>query len=238
MKRAILICGVALLALGACSKKTETAATGTAAPTNAPASASAPAGPLDMPSRKAGLWEQTINTEKMHQTVSMCLDADFDRKMKIWGNEARGKSKCTDEHINRRLDGGWDFHATCPMGETGGTVTSDGHATGDFGSHYTVDVTSTTSGSSMPQANAVRKISIEANWKGPCPPDMKPGDMLMAGGVKINMSGGTPTVESGPGGADMAKLKAQAMSGHMDQADIAKLKAQAEAMKKQMKDAQ
>ena len=110
-------------------------------------------------------------------------------------------------------------------------MTSDGTATGDFGSHYKVDVTSVTSGSSMAEANGTHKVSMEGVWKGPCPAGMKGGDMEMAGGMRISTSGGVAHMESGPGGVDMAKLRAQAMSGHVDQAEIAKMKAQAEAMK-------
>ena len=239
MTRTILICGAAVLALSACSKKTDTAATGTAAPANATAAASPPSGPMNLPSRKAGLWEQTLNSDRgeheggkgIHQTISMCLDAAFDQKMKVWGSQA-GKSNCSEERISQHLGGGWSFHAVCAMGESG-TVTSDGEATGDFGSHYTVNVTSTTAGSPMAQANGTHKRSIEGTWKGPCPADMKAGDMRMGNGMTINMAGGTPQIEGGPSGADMAKLRAEAMSGHMDKGDIAKLRAQAEAMRKQ-----
>jgi len=227
--------GAALLALGACSKKTETAATGTAAPASATAPASS--GPVGLPSRKAGLWEQTISSDRgegggIHQTMSMCLDTALDQKMKVWGSEARGKSNCSEEKISRGLGGGYRFHAVCAMGESG-TITSDGEATGDFGSHYTVNVTSTTTGSPMAQANGAHKIAIEATWKGPCPADMKPGDMRMGNGMTINMAGGTPTMSGGPGGADMAKIRAEAMSGHVNKADLAKLRAQAEAMRRQ-----
>lgn len=219
-----LICGAAVLALGACSKKTETAATGTAAPATANAPAATPAGPMSLPSRKPGLWEQTMSSEtsKMHQTISMCIDTALDQKMKVWGSQ-NGKSMCTDEKITSHLGGGWSFHAVCPMGESG-TVTSDGEATGDFGSHYTVNVTSTTAGSPMAQANGVHKMSIDAVWKGPCPADMKPGDMLMPGGMKFNVA---DAMDGKPAGAGAA--------GHMSSADIARMRAQAEAMQKEMK---
>jgi hypothetical protein len=214
MKRAILICGAAVLALAACSKKSETAATGTSAPAtaNAPAPPEA-SGSMSLPSRKAGLWEQTVTSDKMHQTISMCIDAALDQKMKVWGSQ-NGKSQCREEKITSHLGGGYDFHAVCAMGESG-TVTSDGVVSGDFGSRYTVDVTSTTAGSPMPQANGAHTISIAANWKGPCPADMKAGDMMLPGGMKFNvvdaMSGGT----AGHGGkttsADIARMRAQAM---------------------------
>lgn len=218
MKRVIGISAVALLALAACAKKTETAATGT----TAPATASAPAAPMTAPTRKAGLWTQTINAAGMNQTIKMCLDAASDEKMKWWGSSQAGKSSnCTEEHVTPHVGGGWDFHSVCKMGESG-VVTSDGSATGDFGSHYRVDVNSVTSGSPMPQANGAHKISIEATWNGPCPADMKGGDMEMPGGMRINING---AMSGGPGAAMGA-------GGHMTSADIAKMRAQAMSMAK------
>lgn len=162
----------------------------------------------------------------------MCLDEASDAKMKVWGSEMRaGRSDCAEQKVSRRLDGGWDFHAVCNMGESG-TITSDGQATGDFGSHYTVTLTSVTSGSAYPQANGERKTTIEAAWKGPCPADMKGGDMELPGGMKINML-------SPPRTSTSVKIIEKYDANHMpSQADIARLRAQAEAMKKQMKDAQ
>jgi hypothetical protein len=209
--RGSLICGAAVLALGACAKKTETAATGTAAPAPANAPAATPVGPIGLPSRKAGLWEQTMNSEKMHQTVSMCIDTALDQKMKVWGSQS-GKSNCSEEKISQHLGGGYEFHAVCAMGESG-TITSDGQATGDFGSHYTVALTSTTSGSPMAQANGVHKMSIDAVWKGPCPADMKPGDMMLPGGMKFNVADAMAGAAAGgrPSPEQMAKMRAQAM---------------------------
>ncbi len=215
------VCCVAVLALAACSKKTETAQTGTAANTTATAPAAATA-PMTPPSRKPGLWEQTVSTDQMKQTTRMCLDEAVDAKMKWWGGKT-GKSECTEQKITPHPGGGWDFHAVCPMGESG-TVTSDGSATGDFGSHYTVNVTSTATGSPMPQANGVHKIAIDAVWKGPCPADMRAGDMELPGGMKMNMmdamNGKPPSL---PG------------AGHMSKEDMAAMRARAMEMAKQMK---
>jgi hypothetical protein len=219
MKRAIGISVMALLALAACSKKTETAATGSADTTAA--SAPTPAAPVGPPTRKAGLWTQTIATGQVNQTIKMCLDAAADAKMKWWGSSQAGKSSnCTEEKVTPHLGGGWDFHSVCKTGESG-TVTSDGSATGDFGSHYKVEVNSVTSGSAMEQANGTRKVSIEATWDGPCPADMKPGDMVLPGGMKLNAMG---AMSGGPGGIGAG--------GHVSSADIAKMRAQAMAMAK------
>jgi hypothetical protein len=224
MKRAILISAAVLLALSACGKKTDTAATGTATPTSASTSASASAPPslLNPPPRKPGLWVQTVSSDRMKsggqamkQSIKMCLDATTEQKMKWWGSNAGpGKRDCQQQAIKPHLGGGWDFHSVCNMGESG-TVTSDGAMRGDFGSHYTVELTSNTTGSPMPQANGAHKMTIEATWTGPCPADMKPGDMEMPGGLKVNLTD-----------------RANGQPGHLTGADIAKMRARAEAMAK------
>jgi hypothetical protein len=241
MKRTTIIGGVAamtLLALGACGKKgEEVTSVAIVKPVPSPG---APA--MSPPPRKAGLWEQKISAAGMNQTMKMCLDETTDQKMKLWGSQAPkgAKSDCEQQTITPHAGGGWDFHAVCKMGESG-TITSDGSATGDFSSHYKVEVTSVTTGSPMAQANGTHKTSIEATWTGPCPADMKPGELEMAGGMRFNPGdamSGKPGGASGPGGMDMAKLRAQAMSGHMDPAEMAKLRAQAKAMEAAAKQSQ
>jgi hypothetical protein len=219
MKRTMTATGcvaiAALLGLSACAKKTETAATGEAA--SATATASAPPAPLTPPSRKAGLWEQKISTAGMNQSMKMCLDEAVEQKMKWWGSQAPGKADCAEQKITPHLGGGWDFHSVCKMGESG-TITSDGQATGDFNSHYKVEISSQTSGSPMPQANGPHKTTIEATWQGPCPAGMVGGDMEMPGGMKINMlhaMDSAASLQRGPDGRptpeSMAKLRAQAV---------------------------
>ncbi|THD59475.1 DUF3617 family protein, partial [Phenylobacterium sp.] len=182
------------------------------------------------------LWDNKIDSRGAKQTVKMCLDATVDQKMKWWGSQVGGRSKsdCTHETVTPLPGGGWRFHAVCHMGESG-TVTSDGQATGDFSSHYKVEVNSVTEGSPMAQANGAHTTTIEADWLGPCPPDMKAGDMQV-GNFKFNMLAGADAAASMQG--DAAKVRAEAAAGHVNPADLAKLRAQAEAMKKQMKDVQ
>jgi hypothetical protein len=204
MKRAILICGCAALALSACSKKADT---GAAPSASAPAPvAAAPAAP---PTRKGGLWEQAMDMGQMKQTIRMCVDEASEAKTKWWSTERHGgQSNCAEQSVTP-TPGGWAFHSVCTTGD-GGKVTSDGTATGDFGTHYKVEMTAVTSGSAMAQANGTHKMSMEGSWKGPCPAGMKPGDMEMPGGMRISTSGGAPHMQSGPGGVDIAKMKAQA----------------------------
>ena len=177
MRRVVLLVSVSavgLLALAACGKKTETAAaTGEAKP----AAAAAPAAMTGPPQRKAGLWTQTIATAGMNQTMKMCLDADTDAKMTVWG-QAMGKNACSKNSFGP-VPGGWKFDSVCDMG-SGGVITSTGTATGDFNSAYTVKVSSTTTGATMAQANGNHEMTLTAKWEGPCPAGLKGGDVQIS----------------------------------------------------------
>jgi hypothetical protein len=184
MGRAALVCGAAALALAACGKKGGEAASADNAgkPAAGQASASTPAA---LPTRKPGLWEQTMNSERVHQTIRMCVDEAVEQKIKWWSSEGgRGPSNCSDEKLSRTLSGGWTIHSVCTA--QGMTVTTDGTATGDFGAGYHMDLTTVTTGSPMPQANGARKMSLDSTWKGPCPAGMKGGDVDLPGGMRIN----------------------------------------------------
>ena len=230
------VAALSLLGLGGCGKKgaggsEEVTSVALVKPV---ASAGAPMTP---PPRKPGLWEQKMATSAgVSQAMKMCLDESVEQKMKWWGSQARGgKSDCEEQTITPHAGGGWDFHAVCKMGESG-TVTSDGQATGDFNSHYKVEINSVTTGSPMAQANGAHKSTLEATWMGPCPDGMRAGDMQMSNGMTINvvdaMAGkpGGAAMGAGGGGMDMAKLRAQAASGHMDPETLAQMRAQAKAM--------
>jgi len=195
MKRAILICGCAALALAACSKKADTAG-GATASAPAPAATALAAPPI----RKAGLWEQTVDTGSAKHTMSMCVDDASEAKVKWWSTErGSGSADCSEQRVTPTA-GGWSFHSVCQRG-AGGTVTSDGTATGEFGTHITVNVTAVTTGASMPQANGTHKVSMESTWKGPCPAGMKGGDIDMGNGMRVSTAGGAPQVVTGPAGS-------------------------------------
>lgn len=160
---------VSLAALSACQKKTDAAASGEAPA----AAASAPAALTAPPSRKAGLWSHTVASAGMNQAMKVCLDADTDARMTVWG-QAASKDMCARQSFTR-TPGGFAFESECDMGAAGKTV-SKGTVTGDFSSAYTVKVSSVTTGGSMPQANGAHDTTLTARWEGPCPAGMKGGD--------------------------------------------------------------
>ena len=179
----ILAASATCLALGACNKpagEKAASAEGAAKPAAA-ATASAPAA---MPTRKEGLWKQTVSTAGMKQVSSICIDKAVESKLQVWGG-GMAKSVCQETAITPAA-GGWSFSSTCDMG-TGGKTTSHGTVTGDFNSAYSVESESTTEGAAAPQMNGPHKMSLTAEYQGPCPADMKPGDMTLGNGMKINM---------------------------------------------------
>src|SRR5258706_12921850 len=96
MKRAVLICGCAALALAACSRKADTDAA-PASSASPPVATAAPAAP---PTRKGGLWEQTMDMGQMKQTISMCVDEASEAKTKWWSTErGAGKSDCAEQSV-------------------------------------------------------------------------------------------------------------------------------------------
>jgi hypothetical protein len=125
-----------------------------------------------------------MSTGDITQVSRICFDEAVNEKLSLWGQQA-GKDACEDQSVTP-MPGGWTFRSTCKMG-SGGTVVSTGQATGDFNSHYTVKAKSTTTGAAAPQMNGEHDMTLEATWTGPCPPDFKPGDMELPGGMKINM---------------------------------------------------
>jgi hypothetical protein len=98
---------------------------------------------------------------------------------------------CSKQDIQKTATG-YVSDSVCNVG--GMSITSHSDITGDFNSAYTVKSKSHNEGGS---ANLPRDstTTIEAKWLGACKPDQKAGDIVMPGGVKMNVK-------------DMEKLKA------------------------------
>ena len=184
--RRYAIVGLGVLALAACQKKAQEADPA-AEQAGKAATAGASAG-LGM--RKAGLWSQTVNADGHTQTMKICFDAANLEDAEFSGDVT--KDKCS-EHTVTPAPGGWSFKSVCDLGP-GGHIVSTGTATGG-GDGYKVDVTTVTTDAAMPQANGTHQAAIEAKWEGPCPAGMKPGDIDLPGGMRINpqtMAGRAP----------------------------------------------
>lgn len=139
---------------------------------------------VELPTRKAGLWEmKMVRTGGMvpDMTMQHCTDASTDKQMST--SFSPGKETCSKQDIQKTATG---YVSDSVCGAAGMTITSHAEITGDFNSAYTVKVTSRTEGapSGTPRESAT---TIEAKWLGACKADQKPGDIVMPGGIKMNI---------------------------------------------------
>ena len=144
---------------------------------------------VDLPIRKAGLWEMKMIFEGRSlppQTMQHCVDATTD---KLMNSQFGGMSKeaCSKQDM-QKSGNTITMDSVCKFGPA--TSTSHAVITGSFDQAYTIKMTSTREGG--PQMPGVApgqqtNMTIEAKWVGPCKPDQKPGDVVMANGRKMNV---------------------------------------------------
>jgi hypothetical protein len=151
------------------------------------------AGAVELPVRKAGLWEmkvQRAGSAVPDMTMQHCTDETTDKEMST-ALSPMGKEICSKQDIQKTATG---FVSDSVCGIAGMSITSHAEITGDFNSAYTVKSTSHNERgpTGVPRDSTT---TIEAKWLGACKPDQKAGDIMMPGGMKMNIK-------------DMEKLKA------------------------------
>ncbi len=147
----------------------------------------------ELPVRKAGLWEmKTVRTGSRAPDLTMqqCTDATTDKDLNS-SLSPLAKLVCSRQDIQKTANG-YTVDAVC--GAAGVSITSHTEISGDFNSAYTVNARSHTE--KGPGGKPLDTMTrIEAKWVGACKPDQKPGDIVMPGGIKMNVK-------------DLEKLKA------------------------------
>ena len=157
------------------------------------AAAAIPAAASAQPMRKDGLWEMTMQMSvpmAMTMTSRQCTDASLEKGGAAFRNQNQNMPKgvdCKSDLPTPAAGGGWAFGSTCHMSSM--TMTTHGVARGDFNSGYHMESTTEMSPAPMPQM-AQSHMVIDAKWLGPCPADMKPGDVVMNGRKFSTKQGG------------------------------------------------
>ena len=144
----------------------------------------APAHAADFPGRRSGLWDVNVKAA-MGMSIAMqaCVDASKDKADSIVA--AQGRTQQCDAPSVNPIAGGFHFHVVChPSANM--TMASDGDATGDFQTAYTVN--STMAMTPAPQNMPPMSSTVTARFQGACPADMQPGDVKMNGRV-MHMAG-------------------------------------------------
>lgn len=144
----------------------------------------------ELPPRRPGQWEIRIATEKPggvpEVATQACIDAATDREVMEFG--LRISQKTCAKYAMRREGKAFVIDAQCAYGPV--TSVTRTTITGDLQSNYTMRIEGTTEGGfkGADDRKGPRPLVVHtARWKGPCAGGMKPGDMTMPGGAKVNI---------------------------------------------------
>lgn len=139
----------------------------------------------ELPVRKPGLWEIKIKlTGGAAPTAMMrhCTDESTDRQMITLFNPL-APQPCTASEVQKH-DNRYTLDAVCKT--DGKTITLHSDITGDFSSTYSV-VTETRTQDEPDTEPVVTSMTLEGKHVGACKWGQKPGDVVMAGGLKVNV---------------------------------------------------
>lgn len=139
----------------------------------------------DMPKRKSGLWQistQSTHSQRGAHTMQQCIDEHTDNMLQnAMGPQA--EKMCSKRDVKVQSDG-LVIDSVCSFGST--TATTHATVTGSFQSAYRLESKS----SYDPPLMGMKEggVIIDAKWLGPCKDDMQPGDVIMPGGMKMNIN--------------------------------------------------
>jgi hypothetical protein len=148
--------------------------------------AGAIAQPMSMPGRRGGLWKTTMTgmgQQGGSMTMSMCVDPTKEHSFSPFNGPyahspaGRAEAECSKHEIHKIPDG-WAFESVCAR--AGGSVTTSGKITGDFQSHYHLELVTSGGG---PE----RHMSMDNTWVGPCPAGGAQNSVTLPDGRVINI---------------------------------------------------
>jgi hypothetical protein len=132
----------------------------------------------ELPSRKPGLWQVEMNIgNRIAQTMQQCIDAATDQMLQ---SGAGPRADCSKRDVQKSASG-ITIDSVCTI--NGKASTTHAVITGSLDSAYTMTVTS----QSDAAPGGKTTMTIAAKWLSACAADQKPGDMIMANGVKTNV---------------------------------------------------
>ena len=145
------------------------------------------------PARRAGLWEMRMTggpmagpSGGMAMTIRSCVDPAAERPgaaMTPHPPAASGMT-CTGGPAGPAPNGGFAFHQVCRS--RGMTIDTQGVASGDFRTAYTVKTTTRMTPAPIP-AMAVSQTTMNGRYLGACPAGMKPGETTVNGRAMPSM---------------------------------------------------
>jgi hypothetical protein len=137
----------------------------------------------DIPIRKPGLWEMKMvraNSPTPETAMQQCTDESTDKEMSTAATPL-ANLVCSKRDTQKTATG-FVSDSVCGFGNA--TIATHSEISGDFNSAYTIN---STSHSERGPIKGDHVTTIEAKWLGACKPDQKPGDIMMPGGMKMNI---------------------------------------------------
>lgn len=136
----------------------------------------------EFPQRKPGEWELSIlRGQTPAATMKMCIDKDTDAAFLKLGN---GATHQLCQHSDIKVSGNVVTIASeCTI--AGSKITSSSITRFDGDSAFHVEVKSHFEPAFLGKTDTLTQQ--EGKWIGDCPGDMKPGDVVVGRGVKINI---------------------------------------------------
>lgn len=137
-----------------------------------------------MPKRKPGLWEMSISTDATNRqpaVTKMCIDEATNTELY---NLGMGMSKKACSKADVHSDGKTiTAESVCAFGSTQTTSHARTVFAGDTAFHSDIST------HYDPPIGGKSEVTTkqDGKWTGPCPADMQPGDMIMPGGIKMNV---------------------------------------------------
>ena len=129
---------------------------------------------MELPTRKAGLWEMKVvraaGASVPEMSMQHCTDATTDKKMSTSFSPS-GKDTCAKQEIQKTATG-YVSDSVCAVG--GMTITSHAEITGDFNSAYTVKSTSQTDRGGSSSCRAIPPPRSRRSGLAPASPTRSP----------------------------------------------------------------
>ena len=140
---------------------------------------------VDLPMRKAGLWDMKMRiTGGGIPTMSMqqCTDAATDKELRTIYSPLANET--CDKRTVQKTATGYAVDRICKKGDD--TITTHIDVSGDYSSAYQAHLVSRTQDES-PEDPPSSDLTLDAKYLGPCKSGQIPGDIVMMGGMKINI---------------------------------------------------